>query len=100
MTVIDQVLQAEKASEEKLTEAKVTAAATVAAAHKNQAQTLSDEKARLAEVEKNELAAHANQVEKSAQEIVQKAEVAVKAVEDKFAQKSASLVNKIKDALS
>ena len=51
-------------------------------------------------MEKSELAAHAKQVEKSAQEIVQKADVAVKAVEDKFAQKSAALVTKIKDALS
>jgi hypothetical protein len=100
MTVIDQVLTAEKASESKLSEAREAAVVAVAVAKKAQVETLLAEKTRLAEVEKTELASHSAQVEKTAQGIISKADVTVKAVEGKFAQRSTEIVKKIKEALS
>ncbi len=100
MTVIDEVLAAEKASEAKLTEAKEAATSVVVGAKKTQAEALVSEKTRLAEIEKNELASHQAHVEKSAEKIVHDAQAKVQTVETKFAQKSAAIVEKIKVTLA
>jgi vacuolar-type H+-ATPase subunit H len=100
MTVIDQVLTAEKASETKLAEAREAIAALVSAAKKTQTEALASEKARLAEIEKTELAIHQAQVEKAAEKIVYDAQTKVKVIEGKFAQKSTEIVKKIKATLS
>jgi len=100
MTVIDQVLTAEKAAETTLAEAREAAAANIAAAKKAQAEALLSEKARLSETEKTELAANQTKVDASAEKIVHDAQVKVQTIEHKFAQKSADIVKKIKASLS
>jgi|AntRauTorckE6833_2_1112554.scaffolds.fasta_scaffold24981_2 Holliday junction resolvasome RuvABC endonuclease subunit len=99
MTVLDEVLTAEKASEQKRAEAKEAAVAAVLTAKKEQGEALISEQKRLAETEKTELANHTKQVAVTVESITQDAHVKVQAVESKFAQKSADIVQKIKAAL-
>ncbi len=100
MTVIDEVLAAEKASEQKIAEAKTASAAAVTAAKKEQLTAIEAEKTKLAEAEKAELATHATHVAGLAEKISKDAEAKVLSVETKFAQKAGSLVQKIKATLA
>lgn len=100
MTVLDEVLIAEKASEEKLAEAKETATAEILAAKKDQVDALTAEKKRLADIETTELAKHTKHVGDLVEKITQDAQVKVHAVDSKFEQKSTDLVKKIKATLS
>ena len=100
MTVIDQVLTAEKASETKLAEAREATAALVSVAKKAQTQALTSEKTRLAEIEKTALATHQEQINESTEKTIHDAQVKVKVIEGKFAQQSVAIVKKIKTTLS
>jgi len=100
MTVLDEVLTAEKASEQKLVEAKEAATAGVLTAKKEQGEALASEQKRLAEVEKTELTNHTKRVAVTVENITQDAQVKVQALEIKFAQKSTDIEQKIKAALA
>jgi len=100
MTVLDEVLTAEKASAQKLAEAKEAATTGVLTAKKDQVDALTAEKNRLAGVEETELAKHAKHVADVAEKITQDAHVKVQTIESKFEQKSADIVHKIKAALA
>jgi|GEM_PF-1650209 len=100
MTVIDEVLAVEKASEQKLQEATATAAEVVLAAKKTQSTALEAEKKHLQEVEETQLSAHQSHVDTSAEKIAKDAQAKIDEVEKKFADASANTVKKIKDALS
>lgn len=100
MTVIDEVLAAEKASEQKVAEARDAAVISVVAARKEQQAAIDAEKMRLAQVEDKELSAHAEKIAKEATKIVENAYAQVKAVETKFEQKSSEISKKITAVLS
>lgn len=100
MTVIDEVLTAEKAADEKLAQAKEAATQALVAAKKAQAEALEAEKARLTEVEQVALTAHTKHVAEQAQKITQEAGAKVQAVEGVFAAKKTEITQKIKQALA
>ena len=100
MTVLDEVLTAEKASEQKLAEAKEAATTGVLTAKKDQVDALKAEKNRLAEVEKAELVSQTKHVAEVTEKITQETHVKVQTIEGKFEQKSTDIVQKIKAALA
>lgn len=96
MTVLDEVLTAEKTSEQKLVEAKEAAVTAVLAAKKDQAEALKAEEHRLAEVEKTELEKHTKHVAEVVETITHDAQVKVQSIENAFQQKSTDIREKIK----
>jgi vacuolar-type H+-ATPase subunit H len=100
MTVLDDVLTAEKSSAQQLSEAKEAAVAAVLAAKNDQTETLLSEQKRLAEFEKTELTNHEKNVANLAEKITHDAETKVHTVEKKFSDKKSEIIQKIKQALS
>lgn len=100
MTVIDEVLQAEKAAAETIETAKSEAAKAVADARVKHDEVLEVEAQKLAEQERNELESHAQDVEKQASAIKSAVETDVANIERQFADKATDIKAKIKQALS
>ena len=100
MTVIDEVMSAEKAAEEKLMQAKEASAQATIAAKKEQAAAIESEKTRLSEVAKSELDSNAARVAILAQGIIDKTESQVQTIQADFTKKAGEISQKIKSVLS
>ena len=87
MTVIDEVLATEKASEQKLEAAKTAAAEAILVAKKAQATELQTEQVRLQAVEAAELAAFEKKIGEKVAEINLAAEKKVAAIESSFSER-------------
>ena len=100
MTVIDEVLQAEKTAAHTIAEAKTEAAQAVVHARAAHEELLQAESEKLQVAELAELSAHEKAVEQKAKAITDAVARDVSAIENTFAQKAAEIKAKIKQSLS
>lgn len=100
MTVLDEVLQAETLVATKIAEATTVAAEQVATAKAAHTDAVEAEKVRLAEVEVDTLAAHANTVQTNSEAITTAATKDVTVIKAAYEAKAADLTKKISDAIA
>lgn len=99
MTVIEEVLAAEKLSEEKILKAKEEAVAAVLEAKKDQNSTIDAKKADLAEKEAEEIQSHKKHLETVIGNIAKDTNSQVSVIENKFDAKKAEVSEMIKRSL-